>query len=77
MPERVSTEELEVCSNSANRPSARPFRKLAKPTTGFDCSAIPNILEAKHAESVTDDCDELLKLSGSIIRTTKSKIPNS
>jgi four helix bundle protein len=35
------------------------------------------ILEAAHAESVIEDCEELLKLSGSIIRTTKSKIPNS
>ena len=35
-----------------------------------------NIIESKHAESVIEDCDELLKLTGSIIRTTKSKIPN-
>ena len=35
------------------------------------------ILEATHAESVIEDCEELLKLPGSIIRTTKSKIPNS
>jgi four helix bundle protein len=36
-----------------------------------------DILEAKQADSVIEDCEELLKLSGSIIRTTKSKIPNS
>lgn len=36
-----------------------------------------NILDDKHAESVFEDCEELLKLSGSIIRTTKHKIPNS
>lgn len=36
-----------------------------------------DILEANHANSAIEDCDELLKLSGSIIRTTKSKSPNS
>ncbi len=36
-----------------------------------------NILEAKHSDSVIEDCEELLKLSGSIIKTTKSKIRNS
>ena len=36
-----------------------------------------DILEAKHAESMIEDCEELLKLSGSIIRTTKSKMPKS
>ena len=36
-----------------------------------------DILETKHAESVIEDCEELLKLTGSIIRTTKSKTPNS
>jgi len=36
-----------------------------------------DILDVKHADSVIEDCEELLKLSGSIIRTTKSKIPNS
>jgi len=36
-----------------------------------------DILDAQHAESVIEDCEELLKLSGSIIRTTKSKLPNS
>lgn len=35
------------------------------------------ILDAKQAESIIEDCEEILKLSGSIIRTTKSKIPNS
>lgn len=35
------------------------------------------ILDVAHANSVIDDCEELLKLSGSIIRTTKTKIPNS
>ena len=35
------------------------------------------ILKGKHTESMIEDCDELLKLTGSIIRTTKSKIPNS
>lgn len=32
-----------------------------------------DILDAKHAESVIEDCEELLKLSGSIIRTTKAR----
>lgn len=36
-----------------------------------------SILDANQAESILEDCEELLKLSGSIIRTTKSKIPNS
>ena len=36
-----------------------------------------SILDANQAESNLEDCEELLKLSGSIIRTTKSKIPNS
>lgn len=35
-----------------------------------------DILDVKHAESVIEDCEELLKLSGSITRTTKQKIPN-
>jgi|GEM_PF-3629852 len=35
------------------------------------------ILDAKHADSVIADYEELLKLSGTIIRTTRSKIPNS
>jgi four helix bundle protein len=30
-------------------------------------------LDGQHAESVIEDCDELLKLSGSIIRTTKAR----
>ena len=33
-----------------------------------------NILDAKQAKSIMEDCEELLKLSGSIIRTTKPKI---
>jgi four helix bundle protein len=32
------------------------------------------MLDAKHADSVIEECDELLKLSGSIIKTTKNKI---
>ena len=32
-----------------------------------------DILDAKHAESLIEDCEELLKLSGSIIRTTKAR----
>jgi len=32
------------------------------------------MLDAKHADSVIEDCEELLKLSGSIIKTTKTKI---
>ncbi len=35
------------------------------------------IIDSQHAESDIEDCEELLKLSGSIIRTTKSKIPDS
>lgn len=35
-----------------------------------------DILEIKHSESIIEECEELLKLSGSIILTTKSKIPN-
>lgn len=35
------------------------------------------ILEAKQAGSLIEDCEELLKLSGSIIRTTKQNILNS
>ena len=35
-----------------------------------------DILDVKHAESMIENCEELLKLSGSIIRTTKQKIPN-
>jgi len=39
-----------------------------------------DILESQHADSMINDCDELLKLSGSIIKTMKQKqlpIPNS
>ena len=36
-----------------------------------------DILETKHAEAMIEDCEELLKLTGSIIRTTKPKTPNS
>jgi four helix bundle protein len=32
-----------------------------------------DILDAKHADSVIEDCEELLTLSGSIIRTTKAR----
>ena len=32
-----------------------------------------NVLDTKQAESLMQDCEELLKLSGSIIRTTKPK----
>ncbi len=35
------------------------------------------ILDKEHAESMIEDCEELLKLSGSIIKTMKQKIPNS
>jgi len=35
------------------------------------------ILEAPHAESMLSDCEETLKLSGSIIRTTKERLSNS
>ena len=34
-----------------------------------------DILDARQAESVIEDCEQLLKLSGSIIRTTKQKFP--
>ena len=34
------------------------------------------ILKGKHAESMIENCDELLKITSSIIRTTKSKIPS-
>ena len=30
-----------------------------------------NVLDAKQAKSIMEDCEELLKLSGSIIRTKK------
>ncbi len=33
-----------------------------------------NIPDPNHAESIMEDCEELLKLAGSIIRTTKPKI---
>ena len=36
-----------------------------------------NVLDPKQAESIMEDCEELLKLSGSIIRTVKPTIPNS
>lgn len=36
-----------------------------------------DILDNRQADSVIEDCEELLKLSGSIIRTTKSNTPNS
>ena len=36
-----------------------------------------DIIDAKSADSVIEDCEEILKLSGSIIKTTRSKIPNS
>ena len=36
-----------------------------------------NILDPNQAASIIEDCEELLKLSGSIIRTTKPTIPNS
>lgn len=36
-----------------------------------------DILDAKRAESVIEDCEVLLKISGSIIKTTRSNIPNS
>ena len=36
-----------------------------------------DILDATPAESVLEDCEELLRLSGSIIRTTKAKMNNS
>lgn len=34
-----------------------------------------DILEARHAESAIEDCEELLRLCGSIVRTTKQKTP--
>jgi four helix bundle protein len=36
-----------------------------------------DILDNRQADAAIEDCEELLKLSGSIIRTTKSKIRNS
>lgn len=36
-----------------------------------------NILDAGQFDSIIEDCDEILKISGSIIRTIKAKIPNS
>ncbi len=36
-----------------------------------------NYISQKQAVSILADCDELLKIIGSIIRTIKSKIPNS
>jgi four helix bundle protein len=36
-----------------------------------------DILDNRQADAAIEDCKELLKLSGSIIRTTKSKIRNS
>ncbi|MDZ4844045.1 MAG: four helix bundle protein [Chitinophagales bacterium] len=36
-----------------------------------------NYITQKQASSILEDCDELLKIIGSIIRTIKSKIPNS
>jgi len=38
-----------------------------------------DILETSHADPMINDCDELLKLSGAIIKTMKQKllIPNS
>ncbi len=35
------------------------------------------ILDRQHADSIITDCEELLKLSGSILKTMKQKIPNS
>ena len=35
-----------------------------------------DILDARQAESVIEDCEQLLKLSGAIIRTTKQKTRN-
>ena len=34
-------------------------------------------LESKHVESLINDCDELMKISGSILLTLKQRIPNS
>lgn len=36
-----------------------------------------DILAIQRAESLIHDCEELMKLSGSIIRTSKQTIPNS
>ncbi len=36
-----------------------------------------DILQNQHTDSIIDDCEELLKLSGSVIKTMKLKIPNS
>ena len=36
-----------------------------------------DILEKQQAESITRDCDELLRLCGSILKTMRNKIPNS
>ena len=36
-----------------------------------------NILEEQHTSSIINECDELLKISGSIIKTMKQKINNS
>lgn len=36
-----------------------------------------NYISQKQASSILNDCDELLKIIGSIIRTIKSKISNS
>lgn len=36
-----------------------------------------NYITQKKASSILNDCEELLKIIGSIIRTVKSKIPNS
>ena len=35
-----------------------------------------NILEEQHTGSIINECDELLKISGSIIKTMKQKINN-
>jgi four helix bundle protein len=35
-----------------------------------------DVIDAKQADSIIDDCEALLKLSGSIIKTTKLKILN-
>ena len=35
-----------------------------------------NILEEQHTSSIINECDELLKISGSIIKTMKQKINN-
>ncbi len=36
-----------------------------------------DILQNQHTDSIIDDCEELLKLSGSVIKTMKLKISNS